>query len=223
MRPALHAASARPVQRHRRRHERTSASASRAGNATLTRSSTPFATSLQPVATVLVLEDLHWADEATLDVLRMLGRRIDAIPGLVLATYRDDELDRSHPLRMVLGELSSQPGIERIRIEPLSTDAVEALARGYDIDAAELYRRTSGNPFYVHEILEAGGTCARDGPRRRARTSCTANPEGLRDRRHGCTRASARRRLDARATLRRICRPPGRGARPACWRHEPTP
>ena len=59
---------------------------------------------------------------------------------------------------MVLGELSSQPGIESIRIEPLSTDAVEALARGYDIDAAELYRRTSGNSFYVHEILESGGT-----------------------------------------------------------------
>ena len=91
-------------------------------------------------------------------MLRLLGRRIEAMPILVLATYRDDELDRAHPLRMVLGELSSQPGIESIRLEPLSTEAIEALARGYDIDAAEIYRRTSGNPFYVHEILESGGT-----------------------------------------------------------------
>ncbi len=107
---------------------------------------------------VLVLEDLHWADEATLDVLRLLGRRIEAIPALVVGTYRDDELDRAHPLRMVLGELSSQPGIESVRLELLSAEAVAALAQGHDIDAAELYRRTSGNPFFVREVLESGGT-----------------------------------------------------------------
>ena len=49
----------------------------------------------------MVLEDLHWADEATLDVLRLLSRRIESVPALVLATYRDDELDREHPLRIV--------------------------------------------------------------------------------------------------------------------------
>ena len=54
---------------------------------------------------VVVLEDLHWADEATLDVVRLLARRIESVPALVLATYRDDELDRAHPLRIVLGEL----------------------------------------------------------------------------------------------------------------------
>jgi predicted ATPase len=54
---------------------------------------------------VLVLEDLHWADEATLDVLRLLPRRIASVPTLALASYRDDELDRGHPLRIVLGEL----------------------------------------------------------------------------------------------------------------------
>ena len=108
-------------------------------------------------ATVLVLEDLHWADEATLDVLRLVGRRIEALPTLVLGTYRD-ELDRAHLLRMVLGELSSQPGIESVRLQPLSAEAVGAFAQGHDIDAAELYRRTSGNPFYIREILESGGT-----------------------------------------------------------------
>ena len=112
---------------------------------------------LESVHTVLVLEDQHWADEATLDIVRMLGRRIENIPALVIATYRDDELDRAHPLRIVLGELASAPGVERIRLELLSTSAVAQLAEGYEIDAGELYRRTSGNPFYVTEVLETGG------------------------------------------------------------------
>ena len=57
--------------------------------------------------TILVLEDLHWADEATLDVVRLLGRRVETVPALVLVSYRDDELDRGHPLRVVLGELAA--------------------------------------------------------------------------------------------------------------------
>jgi predicted ATPase len=70
--------------------------------------------------TVLVLEDLHWADEATLDVLRLLGRRVDRIRALVLATYRDDELDALHPLRVVIGELARARGAESLGIERLS-------------------------------------------------------------------------------------------------------
>ena len=54
-----------------------------------------------------MLEDVHWADEATLDVLRLLARRVEAVPALVVATYRDDELDARHPLRLVLGELAT--------------------------------------------------------------------------------------------------------------------
>src|ERR1700712_3171690 len=54
---------------------------------------------------VLVLDDLHWADEATLDLVRLIGRRIDRLPALVVATYRDDELHRAHPLRIALGDL----------------------------------------------------------------------------------------------------------------------
>jgi predicted ATPase len=57
--------------------------------------------------TVVVLEDVHWADEASLDVLRVLGRRVDRTRALVLATYRD-ELDADHPLRLVLGQLASR-------------------------------------------------------------------------------------------------------------------
>jgi DNA-binding CsgD family transcriptional regulator len=112
---------------------------------------------LDSISTVLVLEDLHWADEATLDVVRMLGRRIEGAPALVIASYRDDELDRAHPLRIVLGELATAPGVGRLRLEPLSPSAVARLAEGSQIDAGELYRKTSGNPFYVREVLDAGG------------------------------------------------------------------
>jgi DNA-binding CsgD family transcriptional regulator len=99
---------------------------------------------------LIVLEDLHWADEATLDALRMLGRRVRTFNALVVGTYRDDELEREHPLRVVLGEL---PHTERIRLEPLSAAAVAELAGG---PADDLHARTGGNPFYVTELLAAG-------------------------------------------------------------------
>ncbi len=106
--------------------------------------------------TIVVLEDLHWADGATLDVLRLLARRIDPLPVLLVATYRDDELHRAHPLRMALGELPVAT-VERVVLAPLSLDAVSLLAGSAEIDAAELHRRTSGNPFFVSEALAAGG------------------------------------------------------------------
>jgi predicted ATPase len=105
---------------------------------------------------VVVLEDLHWADEATLDVLRLLGRRIHAFPGLVVATYRDDELEQAHRLRIVLGELARIPSVQRIELDRLSSAAVAELAERYRVDSAELYRRTGGNPFFVSEALAAG-------------------------------------------------------------------
>ena len=106
--------------------------------------------------TVLVVEDVHWADEATLDVLRLLGRRVAALGALAVVTYRDDELDRTHPLWRVLGEIASRTAVEHVRLEPLSEAAVTELARGRDIDAGELHGRTSGNPFFVREALESG-------------------------------------------------------------------
>jgi DNA-binding CsgD family transcriptional regulator len=104
--------------------------------------------------TVVVLDDLHWADEATLDVLRLLARRVQGVPALVVASFRDDELDRAHPLRLVLGELA---GAERLTVPRLSRDAVAELAEARGIDPANLYGRTDGNPFYVTEVLAAGG------------------------------------------------------------------
>jgi DNA-binding CsgD family transcriptional regulator/tetratricopeptide (TPR) repeat protein len=108
-------------------------------------------------ATVLVLEDLHWADEATLDVLRLLTRRLATVPALVLATYRDDELDRAHPLRTVLGELARSEAISRLRLAPLSPAAVAELAEPHGIDPDELFRTTAGNPFFLTEVLATGG------------------------------------------------------------------
>jgi DNA-binding CsgD family transcriptional regulator/tetratricopeptide (TPR) repeat protein len=107
-------------------------------------------------ASVLVVEDLHWADEATLDVLRLCARRIDSVPALLVLTYRDDGLHPSHPLRSMLGELPSAVS-ERHELPRLSETAVAALAQASALDSAELYERTGGNPFYVTEVLAAGG------------------------------------------------------------------
>ena len=107
--------------------------------------------------TALVLEDVHWADQASLDVLRVLGRRIDGTPSLVLATYRDDEVDPGHPLRVVLGELASAPGVGRMTVPPLSLSAVRELAEPMGADGDAVYRLTGGNAFFVTEVLATGG------------------------------------------------------------------
>jgi DNA-binding CsgD family transcriptional regulator/tetratricopeptide (TPR) repeat protein len=105
---------------------------------------------------LVVLEDLHWADEATLDVVRIVGRRIGTVPALVVATYRDDELDPAHPLRLVLGELATADSVDRTKLSPLSPAAVAELAGPHGVDPDELYRVTGGNPFFVTEALAAG-------------------------------------------------------------------
>ena len=105
---------------------------------------------------VAVIEDVHWADEATIDLLSFAGRRLGRMRALLLATYRDDELGDDHPLRVVLGDLATQRATRRMRLPPLSQEAVRALVGQREVDAAELYRVTGGNPFYVSEIVEAG-------------------------------------------------------------------
>ena len=105
---------------------------------------------------IVVLEDLHWADEGTLDFLRFAGRRMEEVPALVIATFRDDELDRFHPLRIALGELPAER-TRRLSVDRLSEEAVAILAHETDIDADALYRRTGGNPFFVTEVLASKG------------------------------------------------------------------
>ncbi|MBV8209708.1 MAG: winged helix-turn-helix domain-containing protein [Burkholderiaceae bacterium] len=110
---------------------------------------------LERQPSVLLLEDLHWADAATLDLARYLGRRIQRAPALLVLTYRDDELSDEHPLRLVLGDL--QQGVVRVPLSPLSRAAVEELARQAGRSAEGILATTGGNPFYVTELLEAGG------------------------------------------------------------------
>lgn len=105
---------------------------------------------------VLVFEDIHWADEATLDLLRVIGRRVDALRALVIATYRDDELGPSHPLRTILGDLATSAGLRRISLPPLSLQSVNRLVANTELVAEEVHAVTGGNPFYVTELLGAG-------------------------------------------------------------------
>jgi len=78
--------------------------------------------------TALVVEDVHWADEATLDVLRLLARRIAGERALIVLSYRDDSLDARHPLRVMLGEVASGLALTRVPLAPLSLEAVAQLA-----------------------------------------------------------------------------------------------
>ena len=104
-------------------------------------------------ATVLVVEDVHWADDATLDALRYLARRMTDLPAVLLLTYREDEVDASHPLRSLLAVVAGTPVVRRLPLRPLSPAAVRELARTTQADPEAVYSLTGGNPFFVHEVL----------------------------------------------------------------------
>ncbi|HEY7076386.1 MAG TPA: AAA family ATPase [Solirubrobacteraceae bacterium] len=104
---------------------------------------------------VAVVEDAHWADPLTLDVLRLLARRVES-HGVVLAvTYRDDEVAANPALGLLLGDLATSPAVRRIGLRPLSAAAVAELSE--DVDPGELMRATGGNPFLVVETVAAEG------------------------------------------------------------------
>ncbi len=103
-------------------------------------------------ATVLVVEDVHWADEATLDLLKFVGRRIDRTRGLLVLTFRDEEAGPRHPVRFVLGDLPPE-SVLRLALPPLSEGAVAALAAAAGRRSDGLHAATGGNPFYVTEVL----------------------------------------------------------------------
>jgi DNA-binding CsgD family transcriptional regulator/tetratricopeptide (TPR) repeat protein len=108
------------------------------------------------VLTVVVVEDIHWADEATLDMVRFLARRVRNTSVLLIATYRDEGLALTDPLRRGLGELVTQGVSSRVELSPLSLEAVRTLAAPLGLPANELYELTGGNPFYVTEVLRTG-------------------------------------------------------------------
>jgi DNA-binding CsgD family transcriptional regulator len=94
---------------------------------------------------------------ATLDLLVFLARRMERTNALVLATFRDGEVGRTHPLQEVLGHLATAPSVRRIHLAPLSLAAVQRLAQGRDVDAVAVHRLTGGNPFFLAEVLAAPG------------------------------------------------------------------
>lgn len=106
---------------------------------------------------LMVGEDAHWADDASLDLIRYIGRRVDRLPLLLVITYRDDEIGPNHPLQRVLGDLATAPGYRRLSLQPLSEDAVRTLSGGSGLDPVALHRQTGGNPFYITEVLATSG------------------------------------------------------------------
>jgi DNA-binding CsgD family transcriptional regulator/tetratricopeptide (TPR) repeat protein len=107
---------------------------------------------------LLLLEDVHWADEATLDILRYLGRRLAGVRLMILATFRSEEVGRDHPLTVVMGDLAGLSGVVRMQLPPLTATGVRQLldAAGSALDADAIFQRTGGNPFYLTEVLAAG-------------------------------------------------------------------
>ena len=104
-----------------------------------------------PAPTVLVLDDVHWADEATLDAMTVLGRRIGSLSALVVLTFRGGEVLPEHPLRAAIAAVPVDEAIT-IELKPLSEEGVASLAPQ---DSAAVYATTGGNPFYVTELLSA--------------------------------------------------------------------
>jgi DNA-binding CsgD family transcriptional regulator/tetratricopeptide (TPR) repeat protein len=103
---------------------------------------------------LVVFEDMHWADEATLDLLKYLGRRIHRTRSMLAVTYRDDEVGPRHPLRFVIGDLP-RANVRRMSLAPLSEAAVAQLARRAGRPSKGLHGITGGNPLFVTEVLAA--------------------------------------------------------------------
>ncbi len=101
---------------------------------------------------IIIIEDIHWADEATLDLIKFMGRRISLTNCLLIITYRDNEIHTAHPLRSVLGQLPPR-SFSRLPLQPFSKETVNNLAANRGLRGEEVYHISGGNPFYVTEIL----------------------------------------------------------------------
>ncbi|MDZ5619453.1 BTAD domain-containing putative transcriptional regulator [Nocardioides bizhenqiangii] len=104
--------------------------------------------------TVLVVEDLHWVDAATAQVLRFVARRIRSLPLALLVTYREHEIGPRHPARQLLGDMASHERLSSIGLAPLSVDGVRRLVDGTSLDAQQVHALTGGNQFFVTEIAK---------------------------------------------------------------------
>ncbi|WP_220269994.1 helix-turn-helix transcriptional regulator [Marinitenerispora sediminis] len=115
----------------------------------------------EPAGLTVVLEDLHWADAATRDLLVFLVRNLDTAHVQIVASYRSDDLHRSHPLRRLIPELERLPTVGHLTLRPLSPEEVAqqaAAIRRRELapeQAAALYERTAGNPLFVESFLDS--------------------------------------------------------------------
>ena len=105
-------------------------------------------------ASIIIFEDIHWADEATFDLLKYLGRRVEQTRSLLILTYRDDEAGSQLLLQQMLGDFPPMNTIH-LFLEPLSETAVELMARKAGRPAKDIYQATKGNPFFVTELLRS--------------------------------------------------------------------
>jgi DNA-binding CsgD family transcriptional regulator/tetratricopeptide (TPR) repeat protein len=105
---------------------------------------------------VVAIEDLHWADESTLDLVRFLGRRVRTTRSLLLVTFRDDAIRSDEALRIALGGLAGERATRRVTVPALSADAVAILAAGSGLAAEDVYRLSGGNAFFAQEIVQSG-------------------------------------------------------------------
>ncbi len=101
---------------------------------------------------IIVIEDVHWADDSTFDLIKFLGRRINNLNILFIITYRDDEIKSNHQLKLLLNNLPSGY-LKRINLRPLSEKAVKSLALSFGREDLNLYDKTGGNPLLVTEVL----------------------------------------------------------------------
>lgn len=108
-----------------------------------------------PHPTLAIMEDLHWADDATIDVLTFLSRRIEFVPVLLVLSMRETEIQEASRLQRFLASLLDTGSVIRLRLGPLSQDAVTAMCTAAGLSNTELYRQTGGNPFFVTELLAA--------------------------------------------------------------------
>ncbi|GAA1863592.1 AAA family ATPase [Pseudonocardia ailaonensis] len=112
---------------------------------------TAFLDAIAAGGSVSVVEDAHWADDATLDLLRFAARRIAPLEALLVVTYRPEDLGADHPLRRLLGDLATTRSVHRLAVPALSEAAVRALAGARD--GGTLHAVTGGNAFFVTEAL----------------------------------------------------------------------
>ncbi|HEX6231833.1 MAG TPA: AAA family ATPase [Jiangellaceae bacterium] len=117
----------------------------------------PLLVELTRTPSVLVLDDLQWADQATIDLLRLLTRRVQRTRTLIIGTHRDDEVGVDHPLRGLIGDVARSEAGRRLTVGPLSRAAVAALLAASGRDPDDVMRLTAGNAFFVQEVAAAAG------------------------------------------------------------------